>query len=200
VARAVRDGPRHNGPVTPERTTGQLLVSTPQLSDGIFARSVVLVLHHDDDGAHGVVLNRPLPAKVSSVLPGWDRVLSTPDALFQGGPVQTDSALGLAAVPGVGDGVVGVQRLFGAVAVVDLDTPPELLDGHLAGMRVFAGYAGWSAGQLDNEIRRGDWYVVELEAGDLFGHEPSGLWRRVLRRQRGALRLVASYPEDVTLN
>ena len=151
--------------------TGQLLVATPQIEEGVFARSVVLVLHHDDDGAQGLVLNRPIDADVDAVLPPGD----TPEP-------------------------TGVRRLFGSVALVDLDTPPLLVVPELSGLRIFAGYAGWSPGQLEVEIRTGSWYVVETESNDAFTDEPDGLWRRVLRRQRDPLRWVAWFPDDPSMN
>ncbi|MEO6791122.1 MAG: YqgE/AlgH family protein [Ornithinibacter sp.] len=181
-------------------TTGRLLVATPQIEEGVFARAVVLVLHHDEDGAQGVVLNRPIEADVDDVLPGWEEHASTPAKVFQGGPVELDSALGLVAVPGDSPEPTGVRRLFGSVALVDLDTPPMLVVPDLTGLRIFAGYAGWSPGQLEAEIRTGSWFVLETERGDVFTGEPDGLWREVLRRQQGPLRWVAWYPADPTLN
>ena len=136
-------------------TTGQLLVATPQIEEGVFRRSVVLVLHHDDDGAQGLVLNRPIDADVDAVLPGWEEHATRPAKVFQGGPVQLDSALGLVAVPGDSPEPTGVRRLFGAVALVDLDTPPTLVVPEVAGLRIFAGYAGWSPGQLEERDRHG---------------------------------------------
>ena len=179
---------------------GRLLVATPQTDDPNFARSVVLVLHHDGDGAQGVVLNQPIPTGIDDVLPGWEEHASAPATLFKGGPVSLDSALGLVAVPGVGPGPAGVRRLFGGVALLDLDAEPDLVGTEVAGLRIFAGYAGWSAGQLDGEIRRGGWYVLDAEAADTFTEEPEHLWQRVLRRQGGSLAWVASFPADPTQN
>lgn len=189
-----------NGTVTADRTTGRLLVSTPLLDDGVFHRSVILVLQHDDNGAQGVVLNKPLGAEVDAVLPGWGEHIAAPQTLFQGGPVQMDSALGLVTVPG--DEVLppGSQRLFGSVAIIDLDTPPLLVMPEVGGLRIFAGYAGWSGGQLEGELRRGSWFVVDSAAGDLLTDDPEHLWERVLRRQRGELAFVALYPPDPELN
>lgn len=190
-----------NGSVTADRTTGRLLVSTPQLDDGIFHRSVILMLQHDDNGAQGVVLNKPLGADVDAVLPGWGEHISEPQTLFQGGPVQLDSALGLVAVQEFGDDLPpGSQRLFGEVAIVDLDTPPVLVMPGVGGLRIFAGYAGWSGGQLEGELRRGSWMVVDSLVDDLLTIDPEGLWERVLRRQRDELAFVAYYPSDPELN
>jgi putative transcriptional regulator len=185
---------------------GGLLVATPLLDDPNFRRGVVLVLEHDADGGTlGVVLNRPSEVTVTQVLPSWDALVSGPPVLFEGGPVQTDSALALASVPSGGE-PLGWRRLHaGSSAVsrlgtVDLDAPPEILAGEITQMRIFAGYAGWTAGQLEAEIREGSWYVVEAEPGDTFDSRPADLWRAVLRRQPGELAFVATCPDDPKLN
>ena len=90
--------------------------------------------------------------------------------------------------------------LFGSVALVDLDTPPTALSTAIAGMRIFAGYAGWGPGQLDDEVRTGSWYVVDSESRDPFTDLPRELWQRVLRRQGGSLAFVASFPDDPSMN
>ncbi len=180
--------------------TGRLLVATPSVEGDIFSRAVILMLHHDEGGAQGVVLNKPLAAPVDSVLPGWQRVVTAPPVLFQGGPVSTSSALGLVTVPGDEPEPLGVQRLFGSIGLVDLDVPTPVVAAELAGMRVFAGYSGWSGGQLEMEIRRGDWYVVDAEVRDAFTPHPEGLWREVLRRQRDSLAFVANFPDDPSMN
>lgn len=187
--------------------TGRLLIASPREGVGseddtdvdVFDRSVVLVLHHDDDGAHGLVLNRPLAADVDSVLPGWQEHVNAPPLIFQGGPVSLDTALGLVRMPGTTESV-GIKRLFGAVGLVDLDAPPLVVVPEVAGIRIFAGYAGWSGGQLEGEIDTGSWFVVDAEAEDAFTLQPGDLWARVLRRQRGTLRFLASYPPDPSLN
>lgn len=188
-----------NGSVTADRTTGRLLVSTPQLDDGVFHRSVILMLQHDDNGAQGVVLNKPMGAEVDVVLPGWGEHIASPQTLFQGGPVQLDSALGLVMVSD-DDLPPGSQRLFGSVAIIDLDTPPLLVMPEVGGLRIFAGYAGWSAGQLEGELRRGSWFVVDSLPGDLLTADPDHLWAQVLLRQRDELAFVAYYPSDPELN
>lgn len=184
---------------------GGLLVATPSLVDPNFAHTVVLVLDHDEDGTLGVVLNRPSPVPVSEVLPGWDEVLCGPGVIFQGGPVATDSALAVAGLRNDGGGggdedPVGFRRLFGRTGIIDLDTPAEILVPALGRMRVFAGYAGWGAGQLEAEVEEGSWYVLPAEPSDLFADTPERLWSRVLRRQPGELAWVSTAPLDPTMN
>jgi putative transcriptional regulator len=189
--------------------TGRLLVATPALGDSNFDRSVVLVLDHDEDGALGVVINRPTPLDVAEVLPFWQPLATEPGVLFQGGPVALDSALGLALVPGDDDDEpLGWRRVVGRVGLVDLDVPPEVLAAEVTRLRIFAGYAGWGAGQLEDELAEGAWYVVDArfggpgpdDPGDPFTDEPEELWRSVLRRQGGDLAMVSTYLDDPSLN
>jgi putative transcriptional regulator len=114
--------------------------------------------------------------------------------------VALDSALGLVSVPGDGGEPLGVRLINGSLGLVDLDTDPADVVQSLSGLRVFAGYAGWSAGQLEREIEEGAWYVVDAEPRDAFTDQPDLLWRSVLRRQGGDLAFVATFPEDPELN
>jgi putative transcriptional regulator len=181
--------------------TGRLLVATPKLDDPNFARTVVLLLDHDEDGALGVIISRPTTVPVADVLPAWSELVTGPDVLFSGGPVATDSALAVAVLDGYEDDApVGWRPLYPGAGLVDLDAPPELLAGVLTGMRVFAGYAGWGPGQLENEVAEGAWYVVPAETDDLLCADAETLWRRVLRRQPGELAFVHTCPLDPTQN
>jgi putative transcriptional regulator len=176
-------------------------VATPKLGDPRFSRAVLLILDHDGDGALGVVLNRPTDVTVADVLPPWADVVSPPAVVFVGGPVATNSALGVSRVPDDGlDPPLGWQLLYDQIGLVDLDTPLELLAGRIEAMRIFAGYAGWSSGQLEAELAEGSWYVLEAEDEDVFGTEQEGLWRTVLRRQPGEMAFVAGFPEDPSMN
>ncbi len=180
---------------------GRLLVATTELTDPHFDRTVVLLLDHDEDGTLGVVLNRPSGVEVGAVLPDWAAAVDDPAVVFEGGPVSTDSALALACVPATdGPDPIGFRRLFGVTGVIDLDTPREVLAPAMTRLRIFAGYAGWSAGQLASEIEEGAWYVVDSTTHDVFDEDPEELWRRVLRRQAGELAWVSTRPGDPTQN
>ncbi|MFJ2270376.1 YqgE/AlgH family protein [Streptomyces sp. NPDC087849] len=192
--------------------TGRLLVATPALADPNFDRAVVLLLDHDKEGSLGVVLNRPTPVGVGDILTSWAGLTGEPGVVFQGGPVSLDSALGVAVIPG-DEGPspsarprsnradpVGFRRVYGAIGLVDLEAPPELLAAALGSLRIFAGYAGWGPGQLETELSEGAWYVVESEPGDVSSPRPEHLWRAVLRRQRSELAMIATYPDDPSLN
>ena len=183
-----------------EARAGMLLVATPALLDPNFIDTVVLLLDVDDQGALGVVLNRPSGIPVASVLGGWGDVVAEPEVLFRGGPVSTEAALAVATLRAEDDVPVGFRAVEGRLGLVDLDTPVELLEGSLDDLRIFAGYAGWGATQLVDEIEEGSWYVVPAQLPDVFRADPRDLWRDVLRRQPGELAWHSTRPVDPELN
>jgi len=184
----------------PGSWSGHLLVATPLLVEDPFRRTVVQLLQHDDeDGALGVVVNRPSHTPLSEVLPGWELLAGEEATIFVGGPVQQSAAICLAALRTGAPADPSYAEVPGApwLGTVDLDLEPgEAVER----VRVFAGYAGWSAGQLEAEVEEGAWWVVDALPQDCFSPEPRGLWRQVLLRQGMPLALVASYPEDPSLN
>jgi putative transcriptional regulator len=179
--------------------TGQLLLATPRLLDPNFARAVIFLLDHDEDGALGVVINRPSQLPLSSVLPSWGSVVTAPSMLFSGGPVAPESALAVGLSLGAGPGE-GFKRLTGDYGLVDLDADPVVMLADLVGVRVFCGYAGWGAGQLESELTEGSWYLAPALPTDLLDPAPEGLWRTVLKRQPGELAYVATFPDDASMN
>ncbi|MDK3255160.1 YqgE/AlgH family protein [Blastococcus capsensis] len=179
---------------------GSLLVAMPVLTDPTFAAAVVFVLDHSDTGTVGVVLGRPSQVEIRDVLPGWSDLAVPPGVFHVGGPCETDTALCLAtALPELP--AAGLRPVAGDVHLVDLDGDPEALVGHLQGLRVFAGYAGWSAGQLAGEIAEGAWACVPSRPGDVLGDLPGPeLWRLVMGRQTGRLAVLSSATADPTAN
>jgi putative transcriptional regulator len=183
--------------------TGRLLVAAPRLVDPNFSRTVVLVCRHDEDGALGLVLNRPTPVTVAEALPGWVEVLAPPNVVFLGGPVQAEMAVGLGQLLAGGAGRIESDDwtpIDQHLGLVNLGVSPAAEVGSLERLRVFAGYAGWSAGQLDFEVSSADWFVLPAEEDDPFTAAPGGLWRRVLHRQTGPVALFADFPPDPSLN
>lgn len=209
---------------------GSLLVANPAMPDPNFDRTVVLLLAHEEGGALGVVLNRPSNLDVDSPLPRWEKLVADPQVVFVGGPVAPGAAICLARVPDQGDAAVhqdpgpadlwdedGLPRasglsggdegpgggwipLVGDLGTLDLERDPEDLGVPVQAIRVFAGYAGWGPGQLEDEIAAGGWFVVTAEAGDALCSDPETLWKQVLRRQGGTLAVVAAYPPEPNLN
>jgi putative transcriptional regulator len=183
-----------------ESLRGRLLVATPDLADPNFSRTVVLLLEHSDDGALGVVLNRPAAATtVAEPLPAWAPLAVDPPVIFVGGPVQPEAAIGVARRAGEAD-PDGFAPFSDELGTVDLGRDPTDVAPRVDRLRVFAGYSGWGARQLEGELEAGGWFLVDADPSDLWTAEPAMLWRAVLRRQPGKERLFAEFPADASLN
>jgi putative transcriptional regulator len=179
---------------------GMLLLASPDLLDPNFVDTVVLLLDADEGGAMGVVINRPSPVPVVSVLSGWSDIVAEPEVLFRGGPVSPEGALAVALLRDAGVCPPGLRPITERLAIVDLEGEADDIDAVVDGVRIFAGYAGWGAGQLEGEIEGGDWYVVPSMPPDAFQADPSDLWREVMRRQPGELAWHVNRPADPELN
>lgn len=183
-----------------ESLVGHLLVATPSLRDPNFERTVVLLVAHEGGGALGVVINRATEVPVGEVLGSWGGVASDPGVVFEGGPVQPEAAICLARVRSTAGEMRGFSRVEGAIGTVDLSADPDAMRDELVEVRVFAGYAGWAPGQLEEEITSGSWLTFKALPSDAFTDRPDDLWAMVLRRQGGMYAAVAIYPADPTMN
>ncbi len=179
-----------------ETLAGRLLVAAPSLEDPNFHRTVVLLFDHDEDGAVGVILNRPGPQDVGGLLPAFEDVAAHPRVIFGGGPVTPEGVLCVA--KGGAPDNRRFKRFQGDLGVLGLedDQPGEGIDL----VRLFHGYAGWGPGQLEDELTAGAWFVLDASPQDAFSETPEELWATVLRRQGGDLAMLAFMPEDVSTN
>jgi putative transcriptional regulator len=178
-----------------ESLKGQLLIAAPMLVDPNFHRTVVLVMEHTEDGALGVVLNRPTELDVGEAVPDLAD-LADGDPVFAGGPVQPQAVIALAEHTGP----VGEESVVGPIAPIQVSDDIAELGGEVARVRVFAGYAGWGQGQLDDELAEEAWFTEPALPGDIFAGDPASLWQRVLERKGGEYTLVARMPPDPSLN
>lgn len=176
-----------------ESTAGKLLVATPNVRGAPFERSVIIVLEHDDAGAIGIVLNYPTDLPVVDHLPEVSSHVSEPQVVFLGGPVQPDAAIALGRSP---SGRFMTPSMFGDVGVIDVTDIPDDI-GHL---RIYAGYAGWSPGQLEDELAEGSWWVMAPRPGVLFAPTSHGLWQDAVANAPGRTKLYATYPDDPASN
>lgn len=179
---------------------GELLVASADHGEGYFRQSVVYLLDADENGALGVVLNRFSQADLSEVLPQWHDLVSPPQELFAGGPVSPNGAVCLARLADPREDPPGWRQVHGDVGLLHLDTPVEIAQGAYSDLRIFAGYAGWEAGQLEGELLQGAWHRFPATETDLFGADQTDLWRRVLRRQGGETAWFSAWTEDPELN
>jgi putative transcriptional regulator len=181
-----------------ESLAGRLLLAAPTLQDPNFARTVVLVGIHNDDGAMGVVLNRPSEVTIGDAVPSFGEALGGEDQpLYVGGPVQPSSIVCLAEFI---DPEPAGLLVLGRIGFPDPSAAVEALAGATERRRVFAGYAGWSEGQLDSEIESGDWITLDGRPEDIFTDAPHELWSSVLTRNGGSYALLARMPLDPSLN
>jgi putative transcriptional regulator len=180
-----------------ETLRGQLLVAAPTLEDPNFARAVVVVGEHNEDGALGVVLNRPSETEVAEAVPDLADLVLQGEIVHVGGPVQSSAVLVLAqfAQPELAQ-----QLVVGDVGFLAVDDDDERVATALSRARVFAGYAGWGPGQLEAELEREDWIVEPALCEDIFTDDPASLWSTVLDRKGGQYRLIARMPVDPSVN
>jgi putative transcriptional regulator len=176
---------------------GQLLVAGPTLLDPNFARTVVLIVEHEEQGAMGLVLNRPSPILADQAIPELGEALDPAETLWVGGPVQETSVVVLADFEGTGLESSAVQ---GGLGLVLPDADLEQVGGSVRRARAFLGYAGWGPGQLEGELERDDWIVAELHPGDAFTDDPEHLWAQVLARKGGQYALLSTMPPDPSVN
>jgi putative transcriptional regulator len=176
---------------------GQLLVASPALHDPNFARTVVLIAEHDENGAMGIVLNRAAELPVADAAPVLSDIVEPGALVHEGGPVQPTSVVILAQFEDPEQAAVPVLSDVGFVAG---DTDFDALADELLRARVFAGLAGWGPGQLEAELERDDWILEPARPDDVFTDEPDALWSAVLDRKGGSFALVARMPDDPSLN
>jgi putative transcriptional regulator len=187
-------------PVTagPRFRAGRLLVAAPGLVDPNFHRTVVLMLEHGEEGALGLVLNRPGDLTVGEALPGaLAGAVPEGEVIHVGGPVQPEAVILLGAFL---DPAAAATPVVGDVGIIDPRDADDTLPSRVRAARAFGGYAGWGAGQLEGEIAEGAWIDAQPVAEDVFTDDPAGLWRRVLDRRGGRFRLIARMPDDPSLN
>jgi putative transcriptional regulator len=176
--------------------TGHLLLSNATLFDPNFRRTVVLIGHHDEEGAVGVVLNRPLDVTVDEAVPPLADLVQRGDVVYQGGPVQPEAAVVVADFEDPAK--AGVVAL-GTIGFLPEEADPDDL-GAIRRARVFAGYSGWGPGQLEEELDEDAWLVTPALPEDVFDDEPEGLWERVIARLGPTYAMMRTMPFDPSAN
>ncbi len=179
-----------------DRLAGQLLIAGPELWDPNFRRSVVLIGHHDDEGAVGVILNSVTDVPVAEAAPPLAALVPEDEPVFVGGPVQPQGAVVLADL----ERPERVEIVaLGTIGFLPEHTDPDEL-GPIRRARVFAGHAGWGPGQLEAELEQGSWLIEPALPDDVFHPEPQRLWDDVLRRKGRGFEVLRLMPEDPSTN
>ena len=182
-----------------ESLRGQLLIASPKIIDPNFRRVVVYMAEHTDEGAMGLVINRPAETTVAEAVPDLEWLSGDGDAgVWVGGPVAPTSVIVLAEFDDPTSAGLVVDGALGFV-------PAEIedRDAFAAGVRrarIFAGHSGWGPGQLEAELEEDSWIIEPAQPGDVFTTEPEALWSRVLRRKGREYVLLATMPMDPSLN
>jgi putative transcriptional regulator len=179
-----------------ESLRGKLLIASPALVDPNFARTVVLITEHTEEGAMGVVLNRPSETSVEEVAPELAAVVDE-EPVFIGGPVQPQALVVLAEFS---DPEAAAWIVVADVGFVAAQTDGERLERAVRRGRVYAGYSGWGESQLEGELAEEAWIVEPPMASELFPDDPGTLWQDVLARKGGQFALIARMPNDPSLN
>lgn len=191
------DAPGHN--VAVESLQGKLLIASPQIVDPNFRRTVVLMAEHGDDGALGLVLNRPAEISVGELVDELTWLgAEGDDLIWVGGPVAADGIIVVAEFLDPARAALVIDGNVGLVPA-EIDDLDAFADS-LGRRRVFAGHAGWGAGQLEAEMEEDSWIVVAAQPEDVFTADADGLWSSVLRRQGREYALLATMPADPSLN
>ncbi len=175
--------------------TGHLLIAGPSLFDPHFRRTVILVGHHDDDGAVGVVLNRSLEVPVHEAVPALRDLVEADAPVYAGGPVEPEGVVVLADFV---DPSAAEVIALGTIGFLAAEPDPAVQ--RIRRARVFAGYAGWGSGQLEAELGEDSWVTEPARPEDVFHPDPSHLWDDVLRRKGSAFDLLRLMPDDPSLN
>ena len=157
----------------------------------------MLVGVHSEEGAIGVVLNRPSIATVGEAVPALQEAVDGCEHVYVGGPVQPTSVVFLAEFT---DPAAAGLIVLGRIGFPAPDADIDELAGATERRRVFAGHAGWGPGQLDAELESGDWIIDDAQPQDVFTEVPEDLWSAVLTRKGGSYALVARMPVDPSVN
>ena len=170
----------------PRPAQGKLLVATEVVQGEMFAKTVMLLLHYDDTGAFGLVVNRPTDVRPEELFGEEGAITGYTGTLFWGGPVQMDS---LRALTHTDEPPESAEKIIDSVYLVAFEDALELDSADPATLRLYIGYAGWAPGQLDHELARGSWLVVPGTDEHVFDAEPATLWKRLVpaQEQRAAV-------------
>jgi putative transcriptional regulator len=181
-----------------ESLRGKLLLAGPALTDPNFRRTVVLITEHTDDGAMGLVLNRPSSVRLGDAVPSLTWLEAADAIVHVGGPVSPTGVIVLAEWDQPDDAGLLVDGDLGFLAGDPTD--PEATAAGIRRARVFAGHSGWGPGQLEGEMDEDAWIVAERIPDDVFTSDPDALWAAVLKRMGRSFALLATMPPDPSLN
>ena len=186
-----------------ESLRGQLLIAGPRMRDPNFFKTAVLLIEHGDEGAMGLVINRPSSVKLANALAGHFELPQTGDVVFVGGPVEPNALFIIHNIVELSDGELPV--LPGVFVGTDSDVFAEVIEQGLCDddstpFRVYCGCAGWAPGQLEGELANGDWFTIPAEAEWMFADDPYRVWDDLIDNVHQAHRLIPHLCENPEWN
>lgn len=164
---------------------GKILVTPRESPDPRFAESVILLVKYNGSGALGLMVNRRTTIPISRALKELPASAGHSDPIFVGGPVELDTVFALARAPRSPE---GATKVFGGITLITAMTPLQKAvagDTSPKALRIFLGYCGWGPSQLENEVRRGGWYVFDAKEDLVFSSEPAKLWDKLISSTEG---------------
>lgn len=177
---------------------GKILISEPFLPDTFFNRSIVFLTDHTPKGSIGFILNKKLDIDLSSALEGFD---GWNEPLSMGGPVAPDT---LHYLHCLGDLIPDSVPVDGKISWGgDIDQIRELIKlGRITKdqIRFFLGYSGWSAGQLERELKENSWVIARVNPGIVLNYNSTDIWKKVLRSFKNKYRMWADFPDSPEMN
>ncbi|HKK11015.1 MAG TPA: YqgE/AlgH family protein [Bacteroidales bacterium] len=179
-------------------SAGKTLISEPFLKDLYFRRSVVMLAEHTEEGSFGLVLNKPIESRLNDIVDGFT---DFNPRLYLGGPVQTDSLFFIHKFGNLIEGSLPVQGNISWGG--HIDQIKELIVSGVVkedDIRFFIGYSGWSAHQLNDELKRNSWVVSDMDMENLMEYESSDMWEKALEKLGGKFREWKTYPADPMMN
>lgn len=176
---------------------GKILISTPDISGDVFSRSVVLIIDHSETGAFGLILNKKNESMSERLLDIFGYEVD----VYEGGPVENDKIFFITKGIKITENFVDINPEF--YLTDDLEKVIEsVIDGSMTveEMKVFSGYSGWESNQLEDEVRRKMWTVVDVYNLDYTLPNDQNLWKNIMQNLGGEYLLWANAPENITLN
>jgi putative transcriptional regulator len=176
---------------------GSILISEPSLRDFYFRQSVVLLAEHNDEGTFGVIINKPIEARLQDIIRGFPGYRLP---LYLGGPVKTDSLFFIHTRSDVEQSVAIMQGLYWGG---DLDAIKAMMKNKImlpGEIRFFVGYSGWSANQLERELKEKSWVLSQTTVKEIINDHPETLWSNYLKNMGQDYAIWANFPADPAFN
>lgn len=176
---------------------GKILISTPDISGDLFSRSVVLIIEHDENGAFGLILNK----KNIKMSKKFENFFNFKIEVYDGGPVENEKVFFIIKGDKISDAYTEINDDYYLTEDIEMIISKIMNNQiNLENVKIFSGYSGWSSQQLDREVQRKLWTVVDVYNIDYTMPNDQSLWKNIMQNLGGEFLLWANAPEDISLN